>query len=267
MSSYRRHNLRPDAPRGRRTLLIVTVFALFLVGIDVLTSGALRNVARPFVVPLVHYGEMGSAAILGADFWTSRETLITENKELREQLSRQSAMIASYDVLAEENDELRRMLNLQDGGQGITAPIISSFRSSPYGTFIVGAGMERGLEEGSVVLSEGGFVLGVITDVSQGSSVGQATFAPGTELDVAVGSTGFTLSGRGRGNSRAEVPRELPLSEGDVVLAAIYASRPVGVVGRIESASSSAFATVHVVFPLNLNDIHYVHILPPYRTP
>ena len=83
-----------------------------------------------------------------------------ENAALREQISRLEERSAAYQVLVEENKSLREMTRAASLGVGVTAPVISSFRASPYGTFLIGAGSADGISPGDIVLSSENFVIG-----------------------------------------------------------------------------------------------------------
>lgn len=240
--------------------LLILILA---VGVDIFLDGAIRSAARNTLVPIVRIGSGAVAAVSGGDFWSSRQSLLKENETLRSELDKMRARAIGFDAMQQEHDALQRMLHLADDDTaGITAPIISSFRASPYGTFLIGAGSEHGVAKGSIALSEGGFVMGVVEDVNRKNSLVRMVFAPGMKTDVVVGAIGFELTGKGGGNASAEVPIEAALTERSLVLAPVYESRPIGIIGKIESASSSAYADVHVVFPLNLNTVRYVYIVP-----
>ncbi len=249
-----------DAGRtGTRALVLVSLCALAFVAVDWATSGAARSALRPALPPVVSIAGQLSRSITGVEFWKTRSALHGEILALKEELARRDISAVTIDALESENEMLRQFLGISGGG--ITVPITSSFSSSPYGTFTVGGGREAGIQEGDIAIVSEGFVLGIVTDVGEYSATVRAVFAPGIPSDVTVGETGFSLSGRGGGNAYAEVPREAPLTEGALVTAPFFHNRPVGVIGKIESASSSAFADVYISFPFNPHAIRFVKVV------
>ena len=250
------------------SLFALSLAVIAIAAVDGISGGALRNAARPLLVPFADFGRASIAAVSSGDFLESRAALIEENAQLRAERDRLVAEGAAFAALRADIESLSRMANVvkseatKGNEGGVSAPVISSFRSSPYGTFLVGVGRLHGVNVGSLVLGDGGFVVGVVSDVSDASSVVRMVFAPGQTIDVVSGATGFSIRGRGGGNASAEVSREAPLEENDPVFAPTLGNRPVGVIGEIASSSASAYAEVYVVFPQNLNSIRYVHVVP-----
>lgn len=267
---YPRNSRRSFPPRRRGTgaLFAATLIVVAVVLIDMFSGGVVRSAARLALAPFANFGRASVAAVSGGNLWSTRGGLLKENAELRIERDKLAAEGLGYRALQAQNESLSEMARLAEtessGGNqsGVTAAVISSFRASPYGTFIIGAGVQHGVREGSIVLAEGGFVIGVVSDVSNSSAVVRMVFAPGEKTDVVVGATGFSISGRGGGNASAEVPREAPVQEQSPVFAPGFENRPVGIIGKIESSTSSAYADVYVVFPQNLNTIRYVHVVP-----
>ena len=91
------------------------------------------------------------------------------------------------------------------------------------------------------------------------SSLQEGSWLPVVEVTVAGSAT--LLEGRGGGNARALLPRGVEVKENDPVFAPSLGSRPVGVVGSIESDPSLAEQTIHVSLPVNLDSLRYVYVL------
>lgn len=263
MNWYRRNRGLRETPRGRTLLVFATAILFTLLGADMLTGGTLRGAARTVLAPLAGGAERVMAAVTLARPFSSRAALVQELDNVRQELARLRVRDAAYGALEAENRELRALTKLPENGIGIVAPILSSQRALPYSTFIIGAGSGKGVAEGSLVIAEGGFVLGVVSDVADSHSLARAVFAPGQSIDASVGSVGLKLEGRGGGNARAQVPRESPIVAGDSVRVPAFAHRPVGIVGIVETATSSAYTDVYVAFPINANEVRFVTVIPP----
>jgi cell shape-determining protein MreC len=262
MNSFQRNIKFAKNPAQSRVLVFVTVVVVCAAVVDVVSGGTLRNIARASIAPVSRAMHAASATLMGDDFWSSRAALISEIEALESQVSVLAARGASFDAVVEENKSLRDMALLAAVEGGVTAPVISSFYASPYGTFHIGAGSDAGVAAGDLALAEGGYVLGEITDVARKTSTARTVFAPGMSVDVVIGSVGFRVEGRGGGNGRAEVPREALLVGGEVVVAPSFGGRPIAIIGKVASTSASALSDVYVVFPVNLSSIRFVHIVP-----
>lgn len=241
----------------------VTIFlvALFVFGIDRISGGAVRNYARQ------GGGAMWAAVSATTGFFTesgilnSKRSLLEENAQLREAIAARDEQALRFAALQDENDALRAMLGLAND-DGVTVPVLSSFNSSPYGTFRIGGGAAAGITEGSIVLTEGGFALGAVTFVSARTATVESFFTADKEIEMHVRGVAFASEGRGGGNARGEIPRDASVAENDVVTVPAFGGRPVGIVGHIESASSSAYTTLYIRTPVNLDTLRYVHVLP-----
>lgn len=245
-----------------RLLTLITIGAVFFMGADYLMNGQLRTHVREYTEHVVTTSYRLSSVIFQTNFWKSRAALQLEIQRLSTDLDRENGLQSALTAVQSENESLRSLARLAQSTPGKTVPVTSSFSSSPYGTFMIGGGSADGISIGDLALAGDGFVLGSITDVSSHSAVVNAVFSAGLSTDVVTDDVAFSIRGRGGGNARAEVPRELPLSVGEPVLAPLYASRPVGIIGKIESASSSAFSDVFIIFPYNLNTIRFVFVTP-----
>jgi cell shape-determining protein MreC len=245
-----------------RTLVIVTFVVVVLAVVDIFLGAPVRIALRSTLAPVEGTLHAATSALFERTFWSSRGALFAELESLRARVAVLEARSAAYEIVSLQNDELRALVKLVETEQGLTAPIISSFLSSPYGTFYIGVGSEEGVSPGNLVLFEGGFVLGIVSDVTPKTATVRAIFAPGETRDGVVDTVTLSLEGRGRGNARAQVPREAPLVEGQAVIVPSLGGRPVGLIGHIESATSSVYSTVHIILPVNLNSIRFVHIVP-----
>ncbi|MEK7134102.1 MAG: rod shape-determining protein MreC [Patescibacteria group bacterium] len=257
----------PHARRsGRRSLITVTFFVILVVLADWALGGAIRVQVRSLSATVTQWGLAIGDSIVNTGFFSSRRAEARKNQILTEKVAQCEERAVGYDVLKTENDELRAMLRVVgsvsgEGQGGITAPIASSIRSSPYGTFLVGAGAADGIAKGALVLTGGGFVVGTITDVGTHISTVTEIFAPGATIDAAINSATVPVFGYGGGNARMKLPRSLFVETDDIVFAPGFEQRAIGVVGAIASSSANASQDVYVHLPVNLGSLRYVYIL------
>jgi cell shape-determining protein MreC len=246
----------------RRRLWYASVLVLVLFAGDVLSGGGLRAFAQQTMASVWSVSARVRSGIFDSGYFRTRSSLSRENALLREQLASYTERAASATALRADNAALRGLLHLAEGEEGITAPIVSSVRSSPYGTFLVGAGKNDAVAPGALVVTEGGFVVGQVTDVRDSVSLVTELFAGGVRVDAAIGNALAPAEGRGGGNARLSLPRALPVAEGDAVTSPELGGRPIGIVGKVETDASSAEQTVFVHLPINLSALRYVYVVP-----
>ena len=246
-------------------LLFSTIVVVLVIGLDMLTGGWMRSIARGAGSVIWTSGASIGTTLAGTGLMSSRRALARENQTLRQEVAQLRAQAASYQVLRQENDSLRALVRLANAAHGITAPITSSVLASPYGTFLIGAGTLHGLKQGDLVLAgeeSGAFVVGQVSDVRAKSALATLVFAPNSTLQATISGASVDVEGQGGGNARAEAPRGLTIAVGDSVFAAQFGGRSVGVVGKVESDPARAFQKVYIGLPVSLAALQYVYVIP-----
>jgi cell shape-determining protein MreC len=247
--------------RARRRLFFATALVFVIIAIDMLTGGAVRASARTAAAQISVWGSGAKASITDTGYFTTRSALAREVASLQEQLALYRERAALYSMLARENEQLREMVNIAAGASGITAPVVSSFRASPYGTFLIGAGADDGVGVGDLVLTGSGFVIGRVTDTGDGTSSATALFASGEHIDAIVDGVPVVIAGRGGGNAQAALPRSAIVETGGIVTVPAYGGRPAGVIGRVESDPAEAEQTIYIKLPVDLASTQFVYVV------
>ena len=251
-----------------RRLLLFTVAVIVILAIDLASGGYLRGFARGGSVAIWGAGSGIVRSVLASGFFSSRRAQESEIQALKQELVRLRLDSAEVSVLREEAEALRSLVNLREREEGLTAPVISSVASSPYGTFVIGAGKEDGVAVGDLVLagSEGqGFVIAGVSEVAARRSLVTEIFAPGSRLGISVRGTQFELEGRGGGNARIEIPATFAVDEGDAVLAPDLGGRAVGVVGAVQDASSAAYKNIYLRSVVPASSLTFVYVISPEK--
>lgn len=246
---------------SRRRLIAASLIAVLLFAADFVSGGALRVVVRTASGAVWQAGARIEHAVAGSGFFATRAQLAAENADLRAQLERYMEKATAAEALAQENDQLRALTHLAAEVPGITAPIVSSFRTSPYGTFFVGAGTADGVAQDDLVATPDGFVIGRVSDASSHTALVNQIFAPRAKLDVLAGKVPLSLTGEGGGNARGTAPREAAIAAGDIVTAPSLGGRAVAVVGSVTSDPSDAESVIMVRAPSNLTTLQFVYIM------
>jgi cell shape-determining protein MreC len=233
---------------------------LLLLLADIASGGRIRGFVKTSAAGLWTFSAHARAGIFESGYFSSRASLAAENAALREALSHAQEDAASYRALQAENQELRSLVHLAAQFPGLTAPIVSSVYSSPYGTLLIGAG-PGSVAPGDIALTADGFAVATIESVAARASTAMQVFAPNSTVNVLIGATAAQASGRGGGNARAKLPRDAAVSVGDVVTAPELGGRPVGIVGSIDTSPAAAEQTVYISLPVDLASLKFVYIV------
>ncbi|MCR4280916.1 MAG: hypothetical protein NUV88_01120 [Candidatus Kaiserbacteria bacterium] len=234
---------------------------------DAISGGKIRVLVRGIGSYVWGLGVSVQESIYGSGFLSARRGLLAENSALAGQIARLEERAAAYQVLKDENRALRQMLNVAGNLQGnnkksgITAPIISSLRASPYGTFQVGAGSADSVSAGDLVLSAENFVIGRIAEADLHASLVREIFASGISTDAVIHGVAVAVEGQGGGNARTTMPRQSEVIIGDSVISPALGARAIGVVGNMSESSGSAYKSVNVYLPVNLSALQFVYIV------
>ncbi len=261
ISSEFSHRSLHGAKQGRRRLLAITALILVLIVLDALTGGSVRGLVRSFTAGAWEKTERVRNAITDSGYFSTHRALAGENAALRDQIAQYREKAAAYEVLLQENSQLRDALSLAGNHVGMTAPIVSSFKSSPYGSFLIGAGENDPIAAGDLVVTQGGFVVGSVSEVLANTASVKGVFSAGQVTDALLRQGAIVVTGDGGGNAHASVPRGVEVREGDPVIAPMYGHRAIGIVGRVESSATSPDQEVFIRLPVNLTSLRYVFVI------
>jgi cell shape-determining protein MreC len=258
---FRPQPRKVDSPFYAVFLVVALIISLVL-ALDVFSAGGVRSYIRAGAGHVFAASAGTFSLVSDQGIFTTHRALVAEINSLKEQLSLRDEESARFRAIEEENRSLRSLAHLAGSeGTGISARVLSSFHASPYGTFTIGAGESDGVREGSIVLTPGGLLLGVVTHADQETATVEAIFAPGKMTDLLVQGVALSAEGRGGGNARADVSRDALIVVGDSLTAPAFGGRVAGLVGHIEVASSSATQALSIRLPVNLDTLSFVYVV------
>ena len=246
---------------SRKRLIAVTLVVVIVFLADIVSGGKIRAGLRGTYSGVANVGGRMGSAIKGSGIFSTRAGLEAEVASLKEQLAQYEERAAGYGALVQENDQLRAIARIAGDQEGVTAPVISSDRSSPYGTFLIGAGSADGITKGSLVVTPGGFVAGRVSDTGPHTALVSEVFAPDASIDAIIAGTPVALEGRGGENAEGKVPRGIVIPLGSPVVAPAFGNRPVGIVGHVASSSASATEDLLIRLPVNLSALQFVYVI------
>ncbi|MBI5003605.1 rod shape-determining protein MreC [Candidatus Kaiserbacteria bacterium] len=256
MNLYRRTN-----SGTKRRLVMATLLVAVLFAIDLLSGGKVHSLAQNITGDVSGTTVRVFQALKDSGFFRTRASLAAQNQDLQTTIARYQAQADAYKALKEENDQLSLFAHLAQDNSGTTTPVVSSSHSSPYGTFLIGAGATENIKHNALVLSDDRFVVGRVIDVSIHTSLVSQLLSPDKSIDALIGKSPATFVGTASGNAKAQVPRDIKVAVGDVVTSGSVGGRPIGIVGKVVSQSSDAYSTVYMRLPQNVSAMRFVFVL------
>jgi cell shape-determining protein MreC len=255
--SYRERN----AGAGRRRLIIATIVIVAIFAVDIATGGAIRSIVRSSAARISLTFHAVGVHIDASGIFATRAALASQNEALKAQIATLEERAALSSALQAQVIALSSVAHLAASEQGITASIASSLIASPYGTFLIGAGVDEGVVVNSLVLSDNGTAIGTVSTVGPHTSTVTEVFASGHSTDALLDGAPITVRGSGGENATALVPHGVTVLPGDAVTAPSLQDRTIGVVGHVNTDPSSAAMEVYIGSPVNLSALNYVFVV------
>ncbi len=250
----------PAAEHGRRRLFFITLLVLCILALDILSGGKIRTALRQTAAPLWPIGHALWSAVANTEYFSTRAALEQQIGSLRQQLADAQEQAAAYASLKQQYDALSQLTHLAQNASGVSARIISSLSSSPYGTFLIGAGSANGIVQGALVLDGADFAIGEVSDVGKSTALVKTVFAPGNKVAVTIDGASATLGGQGGESGEADVPQGVPIAIGDPVIAPQLGGKAVGIVEHVTSNPANALQNVYISLPVNLAVLQFVYV-------
>ena len=255
----------PHAGAGRRRLVIATIVVIALFLVDMVTGGAVRAIVRAGAVKVSLLSHAIGMRIDAGGYFSTHAALASQDLALQARVATLEEQAALSSSLQAQVASLSTMAHLAANVQGITAPIASSFIASPYGTFLIGAGVDEGVSLNSSVLSGDGTVVGTVSEVGDHTATVTEIFAPGHSTDELLDGAPVSVRGMGGGNATTQVPHGITVAPGDAVTAPGFLGRTIGIVGHVNTDPSSAALEVNIGSPVNLSALRYVYVVGPQQ--
>lgn len=244
------------------------------------SAAALPNLAGIIATPFRAAGAAISETVSGwADYFTEFDRLKEENQQLKLELAEKEAAIRQAEKDSEENERLRKLLDLREQRRDLhfeSARILESDSSNWESVLTVNKGTAQDVAVGDCAVTEEGYLIGVVTEaglnwstirtiLDSDTSIGATVFRSGQN---AVAQGDFALMGQGRlklgylGASPDVVAGDLIVTSG---LGDYFPSQLV--IGTVESVSAGddGLAQTAVIVPrMSLEGLQQVFIVTSF---
>lgn len=218
--------------KGLLLALIAVLIALTLAVVTALTGGYaspvsnfLGSVTKPFQTGITKLSD-SIASIYG--YMYEYDALKAENEALKNQIAEMEEAARLSEASNEENERLRKLLGLMERRRDLdveSATITARDVSNWASTFTISRGSSMGIEPGSGVMNEEGFLVGVVIEVGANWATVTTLIDTDMEAGAFISRTGQPAVAEGhfdlmrQGALRLSyLPKEADVKNGDLVL-------------------------------------------------
>lgn len=262
------------------SLAVVIAVILSVMAYFSTSAAPLPNVAGIIASPFRSAGAAITETVSGwVDYFTEFDALKEENEQLKLEIAEMETAIRQAEKDSEENERLRKLLDLREQRRDLhfeSARIVESDSSNWESVLTVNKGTTQDVAVGDCVVTETGYLVGVVTDaglnwstirtiLDSDTSIGATVFRSGQN---AVAQGDFALMGQDR------LMLNYLGADPDVVAGDLIVTSGLGdyfpsqlVIGTVESVSTGddGLAQYAVITPsVSLDDLTQVFIVTSF---
>ena len=262
------------------SLAVVIAVILSVMAYFSTSAAPLPNVAGIIASPFRSAGAAITETVSGwVDYFTEFDALKEENEQLKLEIAEMETAIRQAEKDSEENERLRKLLDLREQRRDLhfeSARIVESDSSNWESVLTVNKGTAQDVAVGDCVVTETGYLVGVVTDaglnwstirtiLDSDTSIGATVFRSGQN---AVAQGDFALMGQNR------LMLNYLGADPDVVAGDLIVTSGLGdyfpsqlVIGTVESVSTGddGLAQYAVITPsVSLDDLTQVFIVTSF---
>jgi rod shape-determining protein MreC len=194
-------------------------------------------------------------------YFLDKNTLIEENKKLKEDLQTVISDRYNLELLKNENRKLKDALGLKPNNS-VTALVLSRFPQVLSDTLVINKGSSDFISEGDIVLTEDRIFIGKVEKVYNNRAVVSLSSFPNFVLRGSISRNGdiLEIKGLGGGTMKAVVPLSLDIKEGDLIEVNLPYTYAIAVVSVIEENLSAGSKNVLLLSPIDFHSINIVFV-------
>ncbi|HET7797178.1 MAG TPA: rod shape-determining protein MreC [Nevskia sp.] len=247
---------KPLFPRGPGLGLKLTLFASLSIGLMVAeTRGSriepLRQWLSWAMTPVLWLAASPTSVSGSVEHFRSRESLLTENRELRDKLLKQDARLLRLSSLEAENARIRELLASSSALEDrvLIAEILATSQDPYRHQIVLNKGSRDGVYRGQALVDASG-VMGQVVQVNAGSAVALLITDPDHGIPVEINRTGLQTIALGHGDGHSlslpYLPGNADVKVGDLLVTSGIGGRfpagyPVGEVHELKHAGGESF--------------------------
>lgn len=193
----------------------------------------------------------------------TKHALVSENETLRMKIETLQAEVLASRIIAVENHDLKQALGrIEPTRNFLVATILVKPNRSLYDTIVIDQGKSEGVVLGAHIYAIGVYPIGTVTQVFEHTALVSLYSTPGTTTTVRLANThtDIDLLGRGGGSFEAKLPRDLVISEGELVVIPQFGNAVLALVDTVVSDERDPFKKVLFRSPVNVQELAFVYI-------
>lgn len=244
--------------KGRFFIILALLIFLFALVLKNPTSSLVHS----FVSPIKKTSDFIFSPFENATaYFKSKKSLQSENEKLRDENKKLEIEILSDAALRKENENLRDQLDLKKENQDLKfAEVLLAPPFSPFDTFVL---QNNGQIQIGDFVKFKGILLGEVSEKRGENFIATLYSTPGQKIPVRIGTDVIAeAEGQGGVSFRIEIPKDIPITEEDLVYSSSFKNEIIGMVETIETSETSSFKTVRFQYPFNFTDFDFVQIIP-----
>lgn len=255
---------KPRYENRGRIISIILVF-VFLTAFGYFFPNFLRSISFGIARPLWSIGRTIASPFSNVKgYFSFKNSLVEQNQSLQDQLAALKLKEQDYDLLYQENQNLKIELGRSASGSRILSAVLSKPPLSPYDTFVIDAGTSSGIAIGDKAYIGENIIVGIVTSVTAKTSIVTLFSSSSQKPEAILSRTGTTyaLNGKGGGNFQLEVPKDADILWGDSFVFPGLDQSIIANVYYIDQNSQSSFKTVYLRAPVNVFSTKDVFVEP-----
>lgn len=250
---------RQKQARKKVWLTVIIIIILLLI----LSLGPVRNIIFSTASPIWKFRNYILNSNL-AEYFKFKQTLIDDKLVLEQKLFLAGNLLAVNNTLQTENDNLKDLLGRKNIKLNtILAAILVKPPQIPYDSLIIDIGTDNNILVGDKVIANANVYIGEVAEVYPSSAKVTLYSSPGQKLSVLLGTNSVTAEavGVGGGNFNIQLPKEVEVKEGDVIVIPSITANVFGIVEKINSTETDSFQTVLFKSPVNISELNLVEVV------
>jgi cell shape-determining protein MreC len=255
---------RKKINQRKKTLKLIFILMFFIVLVSLGLLNFLGKIFNGFGLHVWNLNNIARQELNNLNYLTKTKlSVFRENENLTEEIGILRNKMIDYELLIEENNKLKEVLNRIPENYSFTlANILTKPSQSIYDSIIIDIGKDKGVSVGDSVYADSKIPVGLVTEVYDKTSLVTLFSSPDqkTEGYIENSNATVTLVGRGGGNFEMIVPVDLTVLSGDIILIPNSSIEIIAIVDNVISKPNEPIKKVILHSPVNVENLKWVQV-------